>query len=664
MPLNKFKSVQILSSSSGCLRRASNSRYSHRLPVLIGLELTTVLQLSDQCMEKWQKINLLSPSPESRFVAKHRRFRGIKAYNSPICEWKAGITGRFMKLHRNCLFLALLSGGLLGCASSDYRDSADVESYEAIAEKAGLVAGMSDQVIIDEEKQVDLEPFAINSLSFDFLDNEADSEIGAHIISLNGALDLSFQHSKDYQTQKERLYLEALALTFDRYRYAPTFSTLASADYEWDSEDQFVTDMQALTGMANLGTDEIISTSKRVDANTSLGARYLLKSGGAIALNLTNNFTRFLSGDISEFSTGALIGSFTQPLLRDFGSEIEAETLMQAERDLLYQLRDYTRFRKTFAVRVASQYYAVLLNRETAKNNHAGLLANNLSLEREQAFQAEGLTTLLEVGRLEQSTLQADLRWTASITRYKRSLDNFKILIGLNADDNIVLDDNEMALITETGMDSPDLSLEQSIELAVQTRLDLYTWLDQVQDTARRIDVAANALYPTLDFSFVAAVPDARNGNLGELDFENAIYTAGLDIELPVDTKLERNNYRRSLIAYEAATRDYILALDDIKLDVTDTWRRMNEASKSYNINVTSVQINERRVEEAELRAELGLGDIQDTVDSQNDLTAARTELIGSIVDHNVAKLEFWRDVGLLYVDDTGQWEEGVNESQ
>ena len=63
------------------------------------------------------------------------------------------------------------------------------------------------------------------------------------------------------------------------------------------------------------------------------------------------------------------------------------------------------------------------------------------------------------------------------------------------------------------------------------------------------------------------------------------------------------------------------------------------------------------------LRAELGLGDVQDTVDSQNDLTAARTELTRSIVNHNIAKLEFWRDVGLLYVRDDGSLEEGVTDN-
>jgi outer membrane protein TolC len=561
-----------------------------------------------------------------------------------------------MYLSAKGLILLPLSCVLAACTSGYYENSADQDSYGAISGKSELVPGMTKQVLIDRENAVDLLTYPVNPDSFDFLDNEADSEVGAHIIGLDHALDLAFQHSKEYQTQKERLYLEALALTFDRYRYTPTFSFTGGGDYQWDAEDQFVTDMQALTDM------EQINTSESIDAGTSLGGRVLLKGGGAIALNLTNSFTRFLTGDISESGGGALIGSFAQPLIRGFGSQIETEALMQAERDLLYQLRNFTRFRKSFAVRIASDYYSVLLNRETARNNYSGLNAVNLSLEREQAFQVEGLRTLLQVGRLEQSALQADLRWTASITRYKRSLDNFKILIGLEADENILLNDNEMELISETGMASPDLTLEQAMDLSMQTRLDLYTELDRVQDSARKINVAANAMRPALDFSINVLVPDARNGNLGELDFENAVYTSGLDLDLPLDNENERNNYRRALIDYEASARAYLAVVDDVKLDVIDTWRRMNEASKNYDINVTSVEINERRVEEAELRAELGLGDIQDTVDSQNDLTASQTDLVSSIVEHNIAKLEFWRDIGLLYVNDNGQWEEGVDE--
>lgn len=568
-------------------------------------------------------------------------------------------------MHRpQSTFLALTAVGLLlaACSGTAYRNSADSETYAAIAGKADLVPGMTEEVAVDEQRAVDLEGMPVNSLSFEFLGDSAGSEINSSVLGLNDALDLAFRHSKDYQTRKERLYLEALSLTLDRYRYAPIFSFNSGGEYQWDMDDQFVTDMENLTGIDTPTQRVTASSSEMYQADTSLGVRYLLRGGGSVALNLTNNLRRFLSGDVSELSTGALIGSITQPLLRDFGTAIETEALLQAERDLLYELRNFTRFRKSFAVQVASSYYNVLLNRETTKNNYAGLLANNLSLERERAFQVEGLRTLLDVGRLEQATLQQDLRWTSSIARYQRSLDAFKILIGLNAEDAIVLDDNEMTLITETGMSAPELDLDRALDLSVQTRLDLYTELDRVQDASRRIDVAANALEPSLGVTLSASVPASGNGEFGDVDFDNAVYAAGLDVEMPLDSKAERNTYRRALIDYEAATRAYTLALDNVKLEVIDAWRRMDEAGKGYDINLASVEINERRVEEAELRAELGLGNVQDTVDSQNDLTAARTDLVRSIVDYNISKLEFWRDVGLLYVDDSGQWEEGIDE--
>lgn len=545
---------------------------------------------------------------------------------------------------------------LAGCTNSAYEGRADSQSYDAIQSKAFLVPGMTEQIFIDDDDVPDLSGFATNQESYDYLALESTSEVGARVIGLGAALDLAFQHNDAYQAQKERLYIEALALTLDRYRFTPIFDGRGGAAYEWDNRDQFVTDMQALTGMSE---QLPVTQTESINAQTSLGARYLLRGGGEVALNLTNNFTRFLTGDVSEVNGGALVGSVTQPLLRGRGI-VASESLLQAERDLLYQLRLFTRYRKQFAVDVASQYYSVLLNREAVINNFAGLNANNLQLERERAFQAEGLRTLLQVGRLEQSSLQLDLRWTSSITRYKRSLDAYKILLGLTANDNIVLDENEMTLIAETGMASPELNLDEAIEAALQTRLDLYTQLDLVQDAARKIRVAANALRPGVDLTLGVAVPDSGNSTLGELDFEDAVYSAGLAFDLGLDRRAERNDYRRSLISYESARRGYLLATDNVKFAVIDAWRRMTEARKSYDINVTSVQINERRVEEAELRAELGLGDVQDTVDSQTDLTAARTELTRAIVNHNIAKLEFWRDVGLLYVRDDGSLEEGI----
>ena len=34
------------------------------------------------------------------------------------------------------------------------------------------------------------------------------------------------------------------------------------------------------------------------------------------------------------------------------------------------------------------------------------------------------------------------------------------------------------------------------------------------------------------------------------------------------------------------------------------------------------------------------------------------TQWIGALVAHTIARLQFWRDMGILYVKDNGQWEE------
>jgi hypothetical protein len=87
------------------------------------------------------------------------------------------------------LSIALLCGGaLVSCTANSYRKDADQETYEAIEDKTNLVPGMTQRIGIDEAKDVDLSSLPANEDSYEFLDNEADSELGANILSLNIAI--------------------------------------------------------------------------------------------------------------------------------------------------------------------------------------------------------------------------------------------------------------------------------------------------------------------------------------------------------------------------------------------------------------------------------------------------------------------------------------------
>ncbi len=405
--------------------------------------------------------------------------------------------------------------------------------------------------------------------------------------------------------------------------------------------------------------DTEIRNERSVSGDSSIGVNLLLKGGAQIAIGLTSNFFRFLTGDPSVSTSSALVGSITQPLLRGRGSDVVAETLTQSERDVLYELRTFTTFRKEFAVDVASNYYEVLQNRDAVRNNWQGYQAFKRAAERERAMAAEGRTTQAGLGRIEQEELNAQNIWVNSVRAYRQSLDQYKILLGLSTDALVVLDDHELEVLAGHGIIHPEIKSEDAVAVAKVARLDLYNVRDQADDAVRKVKVAANSLKPDLDLVVTGQV----NSKPGEdefdtLDFQRAQWSGGLDVDLPLDRKSERNAYRSSLISSERAMRALSLAEDNVTLDVRNTWRNLDQARWNYENRKLALDLAARRVEEQNLRAEIGDVIPLDQIDAQNAYTDAQNELTDALIRHTIARLEFWRDMGILYIKDNGQWED------
>ncbi len=595
------------------------------------------------------------------------------------------------KLHSTLCGLLFVTLLLTGCSTTRFKESADKEVYAIINDATPSIPGMPEEFNIDRETILDLDDLSTISELHDFLGEQAVIEQGAFIISLEKALELAFKNNRSYQNQKEILYLTALSLTLERYRYTPIFRARGSGAFSHATRDeQYLTvgqrGMQAapallqsvsdLTGSpgdmlsryatvveaaaAQAGTPSTrIVDDRRVSGNTQIGASMLMMGGAQIAVDLTSNFLRYLTGDPNVTTSSALVGSISQPLLRGAGSKVAAERLTQAERDLLYELRNFTRFRQEFSINIASTYYRVLQNRDSARNNFLGYESFMQGSERQRALAEAGRLTESDLARTVQAELNSLDSWNNSVRAYSESLDQFKIQLGLSTDAMVVLDDNELEELRERGLIMPVVVAEDAIDVALATRLDYYTTMDQVEDAERRLYVASNALLPDLDLILTANV-DTKPGmdRFSELDFRRARWNAGFDLSLPVDQKSERNAYRSALITYERAIRSLELSEDNIKLEVRRAWRELEQAERSFQIRMIGVEVNERRVEEQELLAQAGRATTLDQVDAQNDLVSARNALTAALINHTIARLEFFRDMGILYIKENGQWED------
>jgi outer membrane protein TolC len=544
----------------------------------------------------------------------------------------------------------MLAVALSACSARHYRNSADREAARLIREKTPAVANMDTNFTIEPRPSLVLERLAPAPEPPEFLGPEGAVERDARVLPLLTALETAVHHSRDYQTRKEVVYLSALDLSLQRQRFTPIMS------------GGFGGTVQAATPQPRFGTDPVtglpvvigIEDTKLVQGRGSFGFSWLLNTGARLTIGFSAAFLRYLAGDSAPVGTD-LSGDIVLPLLRGGGRAVTMETLTQAERNLLYDLRQFAQYRKEFAVETAASYFAVLQGRDQARNAFLDLQRSRQNAERERAFADEGLRPKASRDQLKQAELGSETRWVDAVRGYRESLDRFKISLGLPLDIPLVLDDQELGQLSVT---EPALPPDEAVKVAEVIRLDLQNTKERAEDAQRRIAVAKNGLLPQIDVRGSAGLIGNGRDTIPWPSTRNWRWNGGLDVDLPLNRKAERNNYRAAMIEAERAKRQFDLAADQVRLQIATDWRALGQARRNFDNAGLSVRLAERRVEEQELRMQLGRGAPRDLLDAQADLNNARNQRTDALISHTLARLRYFRDMGLLYIRDDGQWVE------
>jgi outer membrane protein TolC len=569
--------------------------------------------------------------------------------------------------------LMILGFVLSGCGPARYRESADEDTYRIIREKQEEVLGIADSTFTIEKQElptlIPLEPspeasesdttakkVSIDAISIDDLSMEelrelelSDKKIADLIIptpahattlTLVQALPLSVANSREFQAQKEALFLGALSLTYQRHLWRPQL------------------------GLSGSGTGTRQGDEKSVGGDAKFSVGQAIASGAQIALNLGTNFAEFLTGDKRRAIGSILSMTFSQPLLRGGGRLVAMESLTQAERNVIYNVRDFARYRREFSVQVAQNYYQVLASRDNLINtfrNYMSLRRETIQL-REMYDQKQAKVTLLDVDEAKQDELAANNAWIFALQTYLDQLDKFKISpLGLPTETPIILDQSELDKLSaeaEGGLPSAAITVNEAVSVALSDRLDLQTAENELEDSERAVALARDALRAGLDINLSSNVGTEEPTKALKFQFEEGTYSGGISLDLPIDRKQERNAYRQALVAYERQKRSLTLFRDNIKLEVRQAYRQLEQARKSYEIQKISVDLAERRVENTKLRQQVGMALSRDVLFATRSLLTAQNALTSALVDYRIARLQLWLSMEKLEVDEKGLWVE------
>lgn len=495
-------------------------------------------------------------------------------------------------------------------------------------------------------------------------------------LSLVDALQVAARNSRSYQTQKERVYLAALRLDLEsdafRNSWTGVLDTLVSTDLASDP---------SVTGIAN--TDSL-TLSRRFES----GAQLM----GMIAVDLV----KLLSGGSNSSLGLTADASLSIPLLRGSGRFVVTEPLRQAERDVVYEIYAFERFKRSLSVQVASDYLSVLRTADSVDNAAENYRRVGSSTRRARRLADAGRLPEIQVDQARQDELRARNNWISAQQSYESSLDRFKTLLGLPTDATVELNRSELdalvnderyaftldvaaydtdgdipaadevvELVPPSDADAGPLEIPESraIAIALENRLDLRTSIGRIVDAQRGVAIGADNLRADVTLLGSASFGSSRSvgsatSQDADLDPSDGFYSALLGIDPAFERTSERNSYRAALIGFESAVRDMQEAEDNVKFQVRTALRNLLEARETLKIQAESVAVAQRRVESTDLFLQAGRAEIRDVLEAQDSLLGAQNALTAALVNYRVSELELQRDLGVLSVDDTGLWQE------
>ena len=454
------------------------------------------------------------------------------------------------------------------------------------------------------------------------------------LLDLPTALSIAFTSSRRFKDREEALYLRGLGFTLTRYNFGPILNSTVS--YLWTNVEDGINDDSA---------------------GLTFGASQVLHTGGDLSVSSALNTSRADDPNLFDVHQSVLFNSsiqvnLRQPLLRGAGYEASHASLTQGERDLIYEIRAFELFRQDFSIEVAGDYYRLVSQQRRLANDERNYLDAIFDREKAEALRQVDRNQDDDVFLAQRREIDADDALLVARTDYQLALDNFKILLGLPTASaiDIVADEPEFRPVRV----DPD----STVQVAYHNRLDLHTARDRLEDTERRVRLAKNALLPDWDVTIDYRFDSDTDRALRKATPEHWTTTLGVDFEIPVNRKAERNAYRSAQIGLERARRDYARLLDEVRRDILDQVRELAQLEKRIRLQTDKMAQDEKAVAVTQIRYEAGDADNRDLLDARQGLIDAQNSLIALKVQHFTARLRLLRNTGVMFVNVNGMWQE------
>jgi len=449
-------------------------------------------------------------------------------------------------------------------------------------------------------------------------------------LDLVSSLATAMKSSRKYQLQREALYLSGLGFTLTKFNYGPKFSAAVNA--LWGKSEG----------------------SARTDSyGGSFGVSQLLPTNGQISLSsgLTRAVTIGQTAGVDDWSSNVGV-SLTQPLLRNAGFDQYRESLTQGERSMVYAVRDFELFREQFVIDIAQEYFSLVSRKKQLVNQEVQLDNARFDEEKTKALHEVDRAKESDVIQTRRARISAEQFVLNARTDYRRQVEHYLVDLGLDSKTPAEIIEDEPPF------EAVSLDAESIVAAAFNNRLDLQNEREQIEDQERRFRLQRQDFLPDLSLVANTGVTGAGT-SLAHVGPDQWSRSAGLSLSLPLQQINERNAWRTAEIALDQSRRNWAQQLDDVRTGVQAELRSLKNLEQQIELDKQSIKDEQNNVDRLFIQQESGEVSARDLVESRQNLVNSQNRLIDDQASHFIARLGFYKDIGLLFVDDVGRWNIG-----
>jgi outer membrane protein len=458
-----------------------------------------------------------------------------------------------------------------------------------------------------------------------------------------GRLDPQVAHTKVEQARAVFDPSAALTMSLSQTKPLPQNKTL-----------QFDPDTGAVAGV-------VIVRPFSKDAAVTPSFKQQIVTGGNYELRFMNTWNRSAparSGSTIRLANpryqGTLQLTFTQPLLKNFGIEVNTAPVRQAQNteEIARQQLLQTILNTVFAVQQG--YWELVFHiqdlgvkREAQKLAEDFLAENKLRVELGALAPVELVQSETQVKQREGDVITAE-------AAVREAEDALKEILNLPES----LGTWQMRVQpTDTPPFVPmtDIAIADKVAFALQHRPDVVQSQLTVASQEIARNVARNQRLPQLDLGGTASASGFGNdfGNsltdLGTADGYN--WGASLTFSYPLGNRAANNALLQQSLLLKQARIDQRKVERTVSRQILQTVRNLETASKQVEVTRAATVLARSQLEVEQEKFRLGLSTSFNVLQLQNQLTAARSNEIRALSDYNEALAQLDQSTGTLRYD-------------